>query len=76
MVKLVYHQNDFKQSLSPFDSEIISMATDNKILIVSPYINLSYLKKRIIKVAKNWQLITDMQEWLLSHNITERIEII
>lgn len=74
-MKLIYHKTDDNNPYSPFDSEIVSLANGQNLLLVSPYIGLSYLK-RLIKISKSWKLITDFQEWIISHpNKLQRLEI-
>lgn len=63
-LKLIYHKDT--NAISPFDKAIIELAENNGVSIVCPYIGMDYFN-RIVSLAKDWQLITDMQEWLLSH---------
>jgi len=74
-MKLIYHDIKFSNPISPFDKELVSIASGQNILLVSPYIGLSYLK-RLIKISKSWRLITDFEELILSHpNDKQRLEI-
>lgn len=74
-MKLIYHKADNNSPYSPFDSEIVSIANGQDLLLVSPYIGLSYLK-RLVKISKSWKLLTDFQEWIISHpNKLHRREI-
>jgi phosphatidylserine/phosphatidylglycerophosphate/cardiolipin synthase-like enzyme len=74
-MKLIDHKTSDNNPYSPFDSEIVSLANGQDLLLVSPYIGLSYLK-RLIKISKSWKLVTDFQEWIISHpNKSKRFEI-
>jgi len=65
-MKLIYHSIDNSNDVSPFDKEIIQIVNNQNIYVVSPYISLEYLKK-ITSLSKSWKLITDFNEWILSH---------
>ena len=73
MPKLIYHKSDNLNGISPFDEAIIELVTKKQIRIASPYINIYYLKK-IIKLAYNWQLITDINELFASTKSTGHIQ--
>ena len=74
-IKLVYHTPESASGgISPFDEEIIRIVTGEDALIVCPYINLDYLK-RITDLSKSWRVLTDVEEWLASHNRDERVTI-
>lgn len=70
-MKLIYHNIEKSNDFSPFDKEIFLIARNQNISIVSPYISLNYLKK-IINASNSWKLITDFNEWILSHNTQEQ----
>lgn len=63
-MKLVYHKKNGSE-VSDFDTSIMSVAAGDSIGIISPYISIDYLI-RIIGVAENWLLISDVEEWLSS----------
>lgn len=42
--------------------------------IVCPYISLGYLG-RLTQLANKWHLVTDVEEWIISHNIKQRQNI-
>jgi len=72
-MKLIYHKID--EEYSPFDEELVKLSKDENLLLVSPYIGLSYLK-RLISLSKSWKLISDFKEWIISHpNERRRLEI-
>lgn len=71
-MKLIYHKE--KDIISAFDSEIVEICKNEEVNIVCPYISIDYLKSRISKV-KNWKLITDLKEWIISNNNEERKKI-
>jgi hypothetical protein len=72
-IKLVYHTPESASGgISPFDKAIIRIVTGEDALIVCPYINLGYLK-RITDLSKSWRILTDVEEWLASHNRGERV---
>ena len=74
-MKLIYHKTDDCNQYSPFDSELVTLANGQNLNLVSPYIGLSYFK-RLIKISKTWRLITDIEEWIISHpNQSQRFEI-
>lgn len=74
-MKLIYHNIDDSDQYSPFDSELVKLANEQNLCLVSPYIGLQYLK-RLTKISKSWQLITDFEAWIISHpNKKQRFEI-
>lgn len=74
-MKLIYHNTDDNAQYSPFDSELVTLASGQNLCLVSPYIGLSYLK-RLTKISKTWKLITDFEAWIISHpNKKQRLEI-
>ena len=66
IMKLIYHKTDDSNQYSPFDSELVVLANGQNLNLVSPYIGLSYFE-RLIKISKTWRLITDFEEWIISH---------
>jgi hypothetical protein len=65
-MRLIYHSfGDGSDAISPFDSSILTIAKNNCLKLVCPYLSLSYLE-RLISVASSWCLITDLEEWLNS----------
>jgi len=74
-IKLIYHTPESASGgVSPFDEAIIHITTGEDVLIACPYLSLSYLE-RIINLSKSWRVLTDIEEWLASHNHTVRVEI-
>ena len=71
MAHLLYHPLDSSTALSPFDRAALSVARDCEALIVSPYIGVSYLE-RILDVADDWRLISDVEAWLSSLSVVAR----
>lgn len=75
MTKLIYHTgNECKGDISPFDTAIIELVENQKIKIACPYISIMYLEK-MIGLASDWLLISDIDEWLNSNNNTNREKI-
>lgn len=72
-MKLIYHRTNFRAEYSPFDVELITLANQQNLCLVSPYIGLDYLK-RLIQLSKSWRLITDFEEWIISHQKKEQRE--
>lgn len=74
-VRLVHHPvPSLANSVSPFDDVITQMVRDEDVLIVCPYLNLSYLH-RIFKLGKSVRLLTDAEEWLASSSNEARQDI-
>jgi phosphatidylserine/phosphatidylglycerophosphate/cardiolipin synthase-like enzyme len=74
-MKLIYHNLDDSDQYSPFDSELVTLANEQNLCLVSPYIGLSYLK-RLTENSKSWRLITDFEAWIISYpNKNQRLEI-
>lgn len=74
-MKLIYHNIDDSDQYSPFDCELVKLANEQNLCLVSPYIGLPYLK-RLTKISKSWRLITDFEAWIISHpNKNQRLEI-
>lgn len=71
MSKLIYHRPGAGAETSPFDEANLEVAKQGGVKIVSPYIGLSYLR-RIISVAGDWVLISDIEAWLSSLTIRAR----
>lgn len=72
MSKLLYHAVQRTNSdCSPFDDAILNAARGAVVRIASPYIGLSYLE-RIIQVASDWTLISDIEAWLSSLSMRAR----
>ncbi len=65
MSKLIYHRPGAGAETSPFDEAILEAAKQGGVKIISPYIGLSYLR-RIISIAGDWVLISDIEAWLSS----------
>lgn len=74
-MKLIYHNIESNNDYSPFDRELIQLAKEQNLYLVSPYIGIAYLN-RLIKISKSWQLITDFEAWIISHPTkNERLKI-
>lgn len=72
MGDLLYHAVERSVAdVSPFDDAIIQVASTGKVKIVSPYIGISYLE-RVIEVATDWSLISDVEAWLSSLSVRAR----
>lgn len=71
MAHLLYHPLDNSAEYSPFDRAALSVARDSEALIVSPYIGVSYLE-RILDVADDWRLVSDVEAWLSSLSVVAR----
>ena len=72
--QLIYHKDGIVTS--PFDVAITNIAKDNDISVICPYIGINYFN-RILSIANSWKLITDVEEWILSHHDEKsRLEII
>ncbi|CAD7770493.1 MAG: hypothetical protein KIIPBIDF_00181 [Candidatus Methanoperedenaceae archaeon GB50] len=67
-IQLVYHDKESSRGgESPFDKVITAIVRNEDVSIVCPYIGMKYFE-RIIKLANYWRLITDVEEWICSHN--------
>ncbi len=73
--RLLYHNVDSPGAISPFDEALVSIATGDDVRLACPYISLSYLE-RLTKLSTSWRLLTDVEEWLRSHNRTQRERIL
>jgi len=72
--QLIYHKDGI--ATSPFDVAITNVIRDNDISVICPYIGINYFN-RIASIVKSWKLITDVEEWILSHHDEKsRLEII
>ena len=72
MGKLLYHSVDRSRTdFSPFDDAILKVSRAGEARIISPYIGISYLE-RIIEVASDWSLISDVEAWLSSLSVRAR----
>jgi hypothetical protein len=74
-IKLIYHDKEsLRRGISPFDEAIIDLAENKNICIICPYIGIAYFD-RIIKQAKSWHLVTDVEAWMRSQNLNARQDI-
>ena len=65
-IRLLYHRfNSPPDHVSPFDTAIMDMVNGHELRIACPYLGLSYLQ-RMVDRSTNWQLLTDVPEWLAS----------
>lgn len=71
-MKLIYHNNQGKNQISPFDESLLKVSYKaNPLLLASPYIGLNILN-RIIEHSVEWKLLSDIEAWLLSGNRRHR----
>lgn len=70
-MKLLHHTTESTTGISPFDEAILQVSASGSIKIACPYIGIAYLE-RVIGVCKEWQLISDVEEWLGSLRRRER----
>lgn len=75
MSKLLYQEIGVVKHQSPFDDAIITVASSSDVTIVSPYISMVYLE-RIVRVSSSWRLLSDVEAWLSSSAVDERLTII
>ncbi len=74
-IKLIYHDKEsISGGISPFDRAIKGIVMNKDIKVVSPYIGLDYFRQ-IIGLSLSWQLITDIEEWIISHNKSKRNQV-
>jgi hypothetical protein len=71
-IQLIYHQD--QDNVSPFDLSIARIVKGQDIKIICPYLGLDYLE-RIINQCKTWQLVTDVEAWISSHQGKTRNDI-
>ena len=76
-IELVYHDLDNIENNSIFATKIIDITYNKDILIISPYISISFLKN-VISHTNSWKLISDIEEWLKSSksNVQEILSFI
>lgn len=74
-MKLIYHNINIDNQISPFDREITSIVNGQELLIVCPYIGLGYIN-RILSISANWKIITDIEEWIYSHQSNSQRDLI
>ncbi|MEO6908067.1 MAG: phospholipase D-like domain-containing protein, partial [Abditibacteriaceae bacterium] len=73
--ELIYHpSNSAPGDVSPFDEAIIYVVEFEDVKIACPYLGLAYLQ-RIISLSQSWKILTDVEEWLASHNQNGREQI-
>lgn len=61
---LLYHSGDAGE-VSPFDKAIVRIARGASLRIAAPFIGLRYLE-RVIGMATDWRLLSDVEAWLRS----------
>ncbi|RLI94180.1 MAG: hypothetical protein DRO92_03265, partial [Candidatus Altiarchaeales archaeon] len=70
--KLIYHDKESSTGeISPFDKVITDMVKNRDVSVVCPYIGIDYFN-RIIQLSNTWFLVTDVEEWIISHNTKTR----
>jgi len=73
--KLIYHDKESSAGgMSPFDRTITEIVENKNVCIVCPYISIGYLS-RITQLVNTWHIITDVEEWIISHNMKQRQNI-
>jgi len=73
--KLIYHDKESSTGgVSPFDKAVTEIIKNRDVSIVCPYIGIDYFD-RIIRLANTWRLVTDVEEWISSHNREARQSI-
>lgn len=73
--KLIYHDKESSTGgVSPFDKAIIEIVKNRDVSIVCPYLGIDYFD-RITRLANSWRLVTDVEEWMSSHNMEARQNI-
>ncbi len=73
--KLIYHDKESSTGgVSPFDKTVTEIVRNRSVSIVCPYIGIDYFD-RIIQLANTWRLVTDVEEWIISHNRDARQSI-
>lgn len=70
-MKLLHHTTESTTGISPFDEAILQVSASGSIKIACPYVGIAYLE-RVIGVSREWQLISDVEEWLSSLRPRER----
>ncbi|MBI3652731.1 MAG: NgoFVII family restriction endonuclease [Acidobacteria bacterium] len=74
-IKLICHTKESAEGeQSPFDTAIARLARGNDISIACPYLNLQYIQSLIAR-CKSWRILTDVGEWISSHNQDMRKDI-
>ena len=71
MSRLLYHPLSAAGTTSPFDECALQVARSGSLRIVSPYIGVGYLE-RLTGIAREWQLISDIEAWLSSLSLRAR----
>lgn len=63
-MELVYHtEKSSSGSISPFDEKVESISTDSDLIVISPYLNLNYVK-RVVEISSSCRILTDLNEWI------------
>lgn len=74
-IRLIYHALENQEgNISPFDEAITEIVSGQDTWIACPYLGLDYLN-RIISLSRSWRVLTDVEEWLKVHTISERPSI-
>ena len=71
MSRLLYPPLSAAGTTSPFDECALQVARSGSLRIVSPYIGVGYLE-RLTGIAREWQLISDIEAWLSSLSLRAR----
>ncbi len=74
-IQLIYHDKGSSTGgVSPFDKAITEIVRNRSVSVVCPYIGIDYFD-RITRLANTWRLVTDVEEWIRSHNREARQSI-
>ncbi|MBS1263931.1 MAG: hypothetical protein MAG715_01126 [Methanonatronarchaeales archaeon] len=73
-IKLLYHDTNSPVGVSPFDEKLRKIVDGEDIKIACPYISMDYLED-LLEETDSWRIITDLEEWLSSHNSESRSDI-
>lgn len=74
-IRLIYHTDESTAGgISPFDEALMTMTSEQDILIACPYLDIGFLN-RYIGHSRSWYLLTDVQAWLNAYPSTKHEEI-
>lgn len=72
MAEIIHHTEESAGGgLSPFDTAIREIVTDESVLVACPYITLDYLES-VLREADSWRLLTDTEAWLDNYATDQR----
>src|SRR5687767_7756004 len=74
-IRMIYHTDESTAGgISPFDEALMTMTSEQDILIACPYLDIGFLN-RYIGHSRSWYLLTDVQAWLNAYPSTKHEEI-